>query len=141
MNKTSTKYILFQPRAIPMYINHVHRYHIICHKISSMECINHMPLPTCQPCASTEKCLNPHFRVSTMHLRKYFNTQPYITNTNYVCQHVIMKTYKKPCQTLQHRVIPSYHVVTHMHSPFPKAFYHRYSACCTDISRMYATYS
>ena len=45
----------------PMYINHVHQHHEMCQNISSMECINHMPLSTCQhvhlpifqPCAST----------------------------------------------------------------------------------------
>jgi hypothetical protein len=26
-----------------MYNNHVHQYHTMCHKISLMECINHMP--------------------------------------------------------------------------------------------------
>jgi hypothetical protein len=51
-----------------MHNTHVHQHHAMCQKISSMECINHMPLSTCQhvhlticqPCASTN--------VPTMHL-------------------------------------------------------------------------
>jgi hypothetical protein len=53
MNNTLTKYIFFQivcqPCTPPMYINHVHKYHKIYHKISQMECINHMPI-TCANC-------------------------------------------------------------------------------------------
>ena len=42
------------PKHVPIMHNiHVHQHHTMCHMISSMECINHMPLPTCQPCAST----------------------------------------------------------------------------------------
>jgi hypothetical protein len=51
--------IVCQPFTTPMYINHVHQYHTIFHKMSSMECINHMPLLTCQPCASN-KCHITH---------------------------------------------------------------------------------
>ena len=44
-----------------MHNTYVHQHHAMCQKISSMECINHMPLsicqhvhlPICQPCAST----------------------------------------------------------------------------------------
>jgi hypothetical protein len=62
MNKTSTMYIMChtvcQPCTTPMYINHVHQYHTIYHKISSMECINHMPR-TCANCVPTI-CLYQH---------------------------------------------------------------------------------
>jgi hypothetical protein len=62
MNKTSTKYIMChivcQPCTTPMYINHVHQYHTIYHKISSMKCINHMPR-TCANCVPTI-CLYQH---------------------------------------------------------------------------------
>ena len=55
MNNTLTKYIFFQivcqPCTSPMYINHVHKYHTIYHKISPMDC---MPI-TCANCVSS-KC-------------------------------------------------------------------------------------
>jgi hypothetical protein len=60
------------PNCVPTMHNiHVHQYYRIFHKISSMECINHMlrtcancvHLPICQPCASTNmpnKCHITH---------------------------------------------------------------------------------
>jgi hypothetical protein len=62
MNKKPTMYIMchtmFQPCTKPIYINHVHEYHTIYHKISSMGCINHMP-KTCANYVPTI-CLYQH---------------------------------------------------------------------------------
>jgi hypothetical protein len=85
MSKISTKHILYKnvysSCTTPMYINHVHQHHAMCQNISSMKCINHMPLsicqhvhlPICQPCASTDMTTMCIYRYATMCIYQYVN--------------------------------------------------------------------
>ena len=74
-----------------MHNTYVHQHHSMCQKISSMECINHMPLSRCQhvhllicqPCASTN--------MPTMCLYQYANhVHLSICQTNTIYEGTIM---------------------------------------------------
>ena len=123
MRKISTKHILYKnvcsSCTTPMYINHVHQHHAMCQKISSMECINHMPLSICQPCSSTNMptmCIYQY--ANHVHL-SIFPPCPYTTmSTMCIYQHA------KPC-------VISLMICLH-HEPSIITMYQTNTNCCAN---------
>jgi hypothetical protein len=124
------------PYCVPtMHNTHVHQYHTIYHKISSMECINHMPR-TCANCVPTI-CLYQHAnhvpQTSVISLMIYLYHEPSATtmylNHQYINQasqlyhpiHHVPKQVHQPCtepqqDELQSRCVPI-HVCHINHKP------------------------
>jgi hypothetical protein len=104
----------------PMYINHVHKQHAMCQKISSMECINHMPLPICQhvhlpicqPCASTNMptmCIYQDAKQCIISFMICLHHEPstitmYQTNTNCCANQVIPMVYYHPTYAMYYHL-------------------------------------
>jgi hypothetical protein len=104
----------------------VHQYHTIYHKISSMECINHMPR-TCANCVPTI-CLYQHSnhvpQTSVISLMICLYHEPSAT-TKYLNHQYINQT-----SQMYH---PIHHVPKKLHQPFTKPQQNEPQSICVPI--------